>query len=520
MVLQVPSAEAQTDGGGGNSGYAVALTTQTVTRTLPNGQTYVPRPTNLGPTDINFQDCEENVTLDFDITETVPSAVGSTDVLQVWAGPATTDCTSPTARETPGPFCWQVAPELEPTPGTSVTVAIAARSITEYLELSLSAVPGGGGVVGGPNLPESACHTQTSSGPVAVVIYFMFLAPGSSTVDASATYPLNADLVGPLAPTAVTAGIGDGVLIVDWTPQVDPNIQGFYIYAEDQGPKGTAGATDAGATLENNIYCHNGAEGGAGGTGDYTEVLDATSLEALGDAGLAARGCERAFPVSAFTAPGLDGGSCSSHALVNLFSTGVLAGEGGTTEVAGGVGISTIDYARYGAATVGVGTTSEPISTIPTADGGTMSLVDGHQYAVAVAAYDQDGNVGLVGPLVCQTPEPIQDFFGAYNADGGQGGGGFCSIGKAGGSGERTDFVFLVAAAGLARLLRRRERSRSPELRQTDGRGYPGGENVSRRRYPTARGARPPPPHRAHQRCVLARESPTVRDPRPALQRT
>ncbi|MEZ4310829.1 MAG: hypothetical protein R3F14_22525 [Polyangiaceae bacterium] len=84
-------------------------------------------------------------------------------------------------------------------------------------------------------------------------------------------------------------------------------------------------------------------------------------------------------------------------------------------------------------------------------------------YAVAVAAYDNLGNIGPLTAATCGTPQEVQDFYEEYRAQGGQAGGG-CSVETrsriAGFTGPATALL-----AGAAFLLRRRRRARTPKVR-------------------------------------------------------
>ena len=243
-ALAMPRAAHAQDGGfTSSSGYGITLNSASVVpRYYPGTMNVYPsRPANLNPNDINFQDCEDNIHLVFNLTE---STGGASDILQVWAG--TTDCTQTGARSgLDSPFCWQIAPAQEYFQTASFD--IYARDLTKYVDSSLDMVPNDGNFIG-DSQPETACHTQTSTGQVAISIYFMFLSnTGDATPDASYSYALNVDLVGPLAPYGLTAGIGENLLLLNWNTQVDTTIQGFQIFAEDQGPNGLGFGTEAGA---------------------------------------------------------------------------------------------------------------------------------------------------------------------------------------------------------------------------------------------------------------------------------
>jgi len=82
-------------------------------------------------------------------------------------------------------------------------------------------------------------------------------------------------------------------------------------------------------------------------------------------------------------------------------------------------------------------------------------LTNGISYNVGVAAIDTYENIGKLSTLTCQVPQPVDGFFKAYRAAGGEGGGGFCSFSRKGGPAP------LIALLGLASclVLRRRRAS-------------------------------------------------------------
>jgi hypothetical protein len=500
---------------GGTSGLGITINS-TVKRFFPNGTTpYNFRAGNFNPSDINFQDCEDNIVLQFSLNL---SGLPTTDTVQVWAG--ATDCSQATARETgTGPYCWLVSPSGQFANSTTSVGNIYARNISRYLDSTTTAhfapvtdVPG-----------IEACHTQTTSGAIQLSLYFIFLKNDGITADAVATYGQNVDMVGPQAPTLqLPLGIGDGMLLINWQTAIDSTIQGFQVFAQDQGAGGLGLLGDASATLLTTpIYCMSGGtcvgtgSGSGSGTTDasasdgaadtsvadasdgsgaetsctmefpdgsgYTEVSDASALSLLNDADLAAQGCIRSTPVNTVSSSQASaGGTCSSTALVDYFTTSVTTtyttdggltdgatsivsatSDGGTTGGTGTVGISQIDAAVYGVGNVGGNMTSSYIITsIPLPDGGSGPLINGHQYAVAVAAYDDDLNVGAVSNLGCQTPAPVTDFWDRYKDDGGLAGGGFCSL-EAPGAPVAGSVLGLGMGAAVVALGRRRRRRSS-----------------------------------------------------------
>ena len=188
-------------------------------------------------------------------------------------------------------------------------------------------------------------------------------------------------------------------------------------------------------------------------------------------------GCFRSSPVRIVSTGGLEAGSCTSSVLVDKFTSNATITEtpdgGDETDgvdsgilstvtsldgaglATGLVGISEIDASTYGVGNVGGNTTTSFV--VQTLNG--QPLIDGHQYAVAVAAYDGDGNVGLLSNLYCQTPEPIIDFWDQYTTDGGKAGGGFCALEAPGAPVAGSVFGMGVGVAMVAFARRRRRRN-------------------------------------------------------------
>ncbi len=501
LVFSAVTAWAQTDGGSTSSSGLSLSVLGTVYRFYPNGTTpYNFRAANLNPNDINFQDCNDDIILQFTLTE---GGLPTSDTIQVWAG--TTDCSQSTARQTgTGPYCWQVAPDGAFANSVTATGNIYARNITRYIDDTSTAHFNPVNDVPGP----AACHTQTTSGAIQLSLYFIFLNNDGITADAYYSYGQNVDMVGPLAPSLqLPIGIGDGLLLLNWTPQIDSTIQGFNIYAQDQGPAGLGFGSEAGAATQTTpVYCH-----GSGGVqtcastttqpdgaldatdvtstdactttypdgAAFTAVSDAAAYASMTDADLAALGCERGSPVNSINAVPPGNATCTSDVLVNVFTTSVsdttssdaglteggttieVTADGGTLAGSSAVGISDINYNLYGVGNVGGNTTSSYIITqVPIDDGGASQyLINGHQYAVAVAAYDDDGNIGILSQLGCQTPEPVVDFWTKYKEDGGLAGGGYCTLQAAGAPVAGSVFGLGTGTALVALLRRRRRRT-------------------------------------------------------------
>lgn len=86
-------------------------------------------------------------------------------------------------------------------------------------------------------------------------------------------------------------------------------------------------------------------------------------------------------------------------------------------------------------------------------------IENGVTYGVGVAATDRVGNVGVLSPLTCATPEPVIDFFEHYKANGGRAGGGFCGI--SGGPGLGQSGLGTLALGAILLGFRRRGSARA-----------------------------------------------------------
>ena len=79
--------------------------------------------------------------------------------------------------------------------------------------------------------------------------------------------------------------------------------------------------------------------------------------------------------------------------------------------------------------------------------------VNNTNYAVAVAGVDDLGNPGVLSPISCAEPKPVDDFFTIYNRDGGLGG---CIGGCVVARGSEESATLSVLGLGVAMLALRR----------------------------------------------------------------
>jgi hypothetical protein len=218
---------------------AVTVTTTGITRQLANGSYYPSHIVDGTYQGIGFQDCTSDTDIVFPIT--IAGLPDSTVTFEIWAG--TGDCTQAGATNNASTgTCWPLS--LNPPPASVMTIPIHVRDIVSQLGITppmQSYAPAPAAVCSAASSTtttvSSDSGTTTTSGEATVNVFFMFFPNGSSTPSvSSAAYPLKVKLSGPAACTNVTAGSGDGLLIVDWNPPVgETDIQGYDLFAQPAG---------------------------------------------------------------------------------------------------------------------------------------------------------------------------------------------------------------------------------------------------------------------------------------------
>jgi len=369
---------------------------------------YPVRQSNFDPTGVNYKDCKDDIHLLF--TLEINSASACSDQIQVWAGTGSTDCTQSYSRQlnSGDPQCWPVTPLGAFQMMQSSTGYVRVRDLAAF--------------VNNPEPPGlyarqddiAACQSQAAPASIPVNIYFM--AMNGLAVDGFTMYSLDVGLVGPYPPQGISAGIGENLIVVKWTPAVDATIQGFNIHCEDLGTYEDAGLSDA-APEEATLVCP------ATTASDGATDVDACVYVNPGGSGAA------------------EGTSCASRDLVDTYVNGTSAVDGGeaglvppvetdadteaSAPAGAAVGISEIPSTYLCGTVTGNGQNRAIVESF--LDGGT-SIKDGTRYAVAVAAFDGIGNVGILSDLACVTPARVTTFWDRCVIDGCAGGGGFCSL--------------------------------------------------------------------------------------------
>jgi|HubBroStandDraft_1064217.scaffolds.fasta_scaffold16397_4 hypothetical protein len=425
------------------------------------------RPAGLNPDGINYDDCINDMGLEY----SVYLSGFSGQSLEVWVS-TNADCTMDLSRGIgQAPQCWLVAS----------TVINQAQATAYNFFVRVQDIVGSQQVVPDPAVytprDSSACQSQPTESAVTFTVFFVPISAGY-IVSGASTYQQNitADLVGPSPPVGVSIADGDTLFVVNWTANSDADTAGYDVFIDPIPGSGNE-ASAATGTQTQFLDCPDAT------SSTTTNVLDADTAEA-GDATVASTvdaGCHLVNVGPSSPTPGST--TCTSGVLqsANVQDGGAIvsvedeaatetfdeAGNLISTTTTGNVGICTIpcQYLEGASCTYGqpVYTSINP-PTLPSESNGSytiLGLTNFTHYNVVVAAVDASGNVGPPSPEVCDYPAPVNDFFKNYTDAGGTAGGGFCAleaVGMAGGSSA----AFAGAAAGAFVLLRyRRKRRRS-----------------------------------------------------------
>ncbi|WP_394825170.1 hypothetical protein [Pendulispora albinea] len=365
-----------------------------IKRVKPDGSNADAHPQGVLETTLTKEDCDKDVRIRFPLNL---QGIDDSHNLEIWSGAS---CETTTSRTSATATCGQVAATIG---GGSLKTAITVDIRVQDLAQQLNANPKN---VQYTPANSSACDSQATTGAQSITIYFLWLANSASAPDGSQTTQVQLSTKGPKGPDSVTAGEGDRVLVIRWNAPsgVATSISGYDVFCDpvdslspnDPAPS-DGGTTDAGSTL----VCPDGGFTDAGPDASGTPI---------------------------------DAGPCV-----------LVPNDGG----GGGGGGGACPYTPKTKRTT-VQSTASTSATV-------KDLVNGVQYACAVAAIDKAKNSGELSSAACGTPGPVGDFFYRYREAGGLAGG--CALEGA----PVTDGVVIGAASmfGLALVRRRRKGKRS-----------------------------------------------------------
>ena len=334
--------------------------------------------------------------------------------LEVWVGGASNDCKETTARSGANPTCWKIWSGV-PT-STTFTVDAAVRDIVgQHKPNDTTSGPGSGTVA------DCTLAAGSVTSPQQVTLYFMFIDPVSATQAGGVAWSTKFDLAGPNAPASVQPGIGDTLIVLNWTQSTDTDIAGYKFYCDPM--PGTEDSYSNTNTFEGGV-----ADAAEASVADASDS-DATDLDASCDDDAEAGSCPEA---STTTDAAVDASDSAVTGLGNCPSTKLLQGVYPDIGMQCGSGTGT--------------------------SGKVTGLRNGFTYTIAVSAYDGVGNAGPLSNVVCAAPTPIDDFFKLYKEAGGQAGGTFCALPDGPGTPGHLGTAAAIAAIALGAMLRRRGR--------------------------------------------------------------
>jgi hypothetical protein len=437
---------------------------------------YSTRQQNLNPLGISYQDCLDDMTLQFSVTA---SGFTGTDSLEVWAS-LTSDCTNPTDRgvDYTAAVCWGTRSQtlVDPLISTPQTYTFYVR--VQDLVGWQQGPPVPPNNITPPAKGVEACTAQATFAAVPMNINFLAINSSGASDGTPFQYTINTDMVGPPAPSGVSETVGETIYIVNWTANSDSDTAGYDVFMDPIPGQ------------------ENGEGGPVSSEAGLTRVCPDTGVSSIGDATLGDDGAEDGPLESSVVESGVseasvgplpyDGGcyyintggqvptstngyNCNDSILASSItedggldaSTVVIqpiedeAGniiEGGVEE--GNGGISTIP-SQY-ILNVTPGTAGFTIADKSVGSYTVKGLVDYVTYTVVVASVDGTGNIGPPSLEVCDYPAPVRDFWQTYNEDGGKAGG-FCAL-ETIGTGGAPALAGVAGVLGLAAFMRRRRR--------------------------------------------------------------
>jgi hypothetical protein len=413
---------------------------------------------------LNFEDCSADLYYQFELGIAYPN---SSYLLEAWAG--TQDCSQLSNRQTSATsVCWPVAAavnaNINPTLLNVRMQDIASGAFTTTHQTTYTET----NTTNNPNV----CQAQTETGATSVTLYIFFVDGGSNPVGTVQNYQISLDMRTGTVPGAITAGVGDTVLIIGIPPTTDPDVQGWNVYCDPPPGQENVGGTVPVDAASNNLcppavpdssttdaVASDAVSSVSDGASDSATDSATPGTTAIDDAG--GNACGVPFNDAGIPSPGgcsassalIPGGGASSSTTTEEGGTVVTSADGGATFSASGTMDPTFQYGQPNGAKFLCGSSSVTSTSI-----NVKGLKDYSFYNISVAAVDAVGNVGPLSPLVCGEPLPVDDFWKAYTNDNGLAGGGFCSA-EGVGVPAGTSGLGVLMVASMVAIVRRRRRS-------------------------------------------------------------
>lgn len=354
------------------------------------------RAANNFPYWISYNDCIADDVLTFKVQIMNPSV----NNFEVWAGKQ--DCSQLAERQGNLSQCWQVySSQVTRSPAT---IPIRAQDI----------VAQNGPKDGRNGVPGQAkdCNNRVYRD---IKLYFMYVNDGNEVSSNVVTFnDTGIDLEGPITPSLEKLLPSDDSLIAQWENTDTTMFAGYRLYCAD-------------GVAPDDVSTGSTASSSTAATTTSTESIDNSldaAVDAVFDAGLALA----------------DAATTSSD-------------EPTTPTVVAGCGGSVLQQGAYPTDDLKICGTVDSYSA---RSGNATGLRNGRNYAVAVTAIDRLGNESALSNVRCNIPREVYTFYEDYRSAGGEGGGGFCTIGAPGRS-RFTLSSLLLVASGLVLAYSRRK---------------------------------------------------------------
>jgi hypothetical protein len=358
-------------------------------------------PNNASPLMVSQADCNAQTTFTFAVT-----GLAAQKTLSVWASSQGGDCTQQTQRN-PGSTqtCYQVLAPFIPNTPPSASVVLTSTAI-----VGGSGGSGAGGVTG-------CSDTTAGDAPRKLVLYFL-IDEATGNVTDSTKYDIDFDLRGPPPPTNLAPStFNESSLLVKFcSPPGTTDVAGYKLYCDPSGATGTvSSSTDPNCTLTT------------------TSTTAATTTSTSGA-----------------------GGSSSTSGVGGSSTDAASSSSSVASSSASGGGTSTCTTSAFKSGTTPTGLVEcASVNGITAVEAEAPGFTVGKLGAVAIAAFDNVGNVGVLSTIVCGQTEEVTDFFEGYRSAGGTGGNGcYCHAGR----GDVSRLGALAFVLGVALMTLRRNR--------------------------------------------------------------
>lgn len=397
-------------------------------RLTASGGDVTKRPLTQEPEGVSLQDCIDDQRIAFPLQL---AGYQAQSTLEAWAGLSGVDCGVQTNRQSGTKVCWKIDDgiALEPTPRPAISVRRILSGVVD------------------PINPDTSANICGKVNLTTISVQFLYFAPGQlASPAAKKDLQVRADTIGPDAPGGLEVLPGNTRIRISFGGLGEGGLTQYTGVRAYCAPAARTAASSKPPVIERQCTEASTTIGpGDGAVGPDGEVLDSSTIITTPE------NCEDVE---------VEAGSSTAESCT---SAELIATDGGGTDGGSSGGKIVPDEAFNAKYQCGSLTGNTGSALIADTVGG-KPLENFKEYAVAIAAIDQFGNVGPLSSVFCETPEPTTDFWENYKNAGGAAGGGICSVD---GAGLPVGSITVMSVFGLAALgtLRRRRRAKEEKKR-------------------------------------------------------